>query len=171
MADSMKKKCDPAILANLSSGNEEKILNAIQELRNSGSSVYIPVLAELLLNPGFGEVRKSIISLLGDLKDKDSIPALIGAIEDQNLLAIRKELIAACWQNGLDYSSYLSLWVTLVIENDMDIAFETFTVIENLDILPHEEIREAEIIRINHALRHADGMKEYLLKELRGILA
>lgn len=171
MADSTQKKSDPAILANLHSGNEEKILNAVQELRNSGSSVYIPVLAELLLNTGFDEVRKSIISLLGDLKDKDSIPAIIGAIENQNLFAIRKELITACWKNGLDYSPYLSLWVTLVIENDMDIAFEAFTVIENLDILPDAAIREAEIIRINHALRQADEMKGYLLKELRGILA
>jgi hypothetical protein len=53
----------------------------------------------------------------------------------------------------------------------MDIAFEAFTVIENLDQLPDAEIREAEIRKINQALQNADNLKTYLLKELRSILA
>jgi len=171
MTESSKKKTDQAIIADLSSGIEEKILNAIQVLRHSGSPLYIPLLADLLIASGFDEVRKSILSLFADMKDKESVPVMVEIIENDRYRTIRKELIASCWLSGLDYSPYLPKLVSWVIENDMDIAFEAFTLIENLDHLPDAQTREAEIIRINHALRQADSLKSYLLKELRGILA
>jgi len=167
----MTKKADPAILTQLMSTNEEVVLQALQELRSSGSPVYIPVFAEMLLT-GIGvEVRNGILGLLGELKEKESAHVLVETIQNEHFLPVRKELIAACWQNGLDYAPWLSQFVDWVIGHEMEIAFEAFTVIENLETFPEDEIREAEIRKINHALQDADQVKAYLLKELRGIIA
>jgi len=171
MTETPKKKIDPLKEANLRSKDEEVVLNALNDLRDSGSAVYLPLMAEILLTSEFEDVRKSVLSVLGELKDKDSVPWFMDILEDIRYLPVRKELMAACWQNGLDYSPYLERLVDWVIGNEMDIAFEAFTIIENLDHLPDASVREAEIVKINRALKEADALKSYLLRELRGILA
>jgi len=171
MTNLQQKKTDPLIVSHLRSLNEETVLKALSDLRYSGSAVYLPVLADVLMRTGFSEVRRSIQSVLGELKDPATIPVMMEIIEDDRFLPVRKEVLAACWQNGLDFSPYLTRFVDWVIENEMDIAFEAFTVIENLDQLPDAEIREAEIRKINQALQNADNLKTYLLTELRSILA
>ncbi len=159
------------VLNHLHSLNEETVLKALSDLRYSGSAAYLPILADVLMQTGFKEVRKSIQSVLGELKDPAAIPVMMEIIDDDRFLPVRKDVLAACWQNGLDFSPYLSRFVDWVIENEMDIAFEAFTVIEYLDQLPDAGIREAEIRKINQALQNADSLKTYLLKELRSILA
>lgn len=174
MTSTHSNKADPDVIANLYSGDDETVLKTISDLHFSGSVVYLPFLGDLLIKRQENtavEVRKAIFSLLGELKDQESVPYLISFIDSEAWLPVRKELIASCWQNGLDYRDYLAKFVDWVIENEMDIAFEAFTVIENLEHFPADDIREAEIVKINHALRNADSLKSYLLKELRGILA
>lgn len=171
MTNNQKKKTDPVVMANLTSGIEDTVLKTVNNLRSSGSANYLPILADTLMNTNSEEVRKIILSMFGELKDKASVEVLMDMIDDQHFLPIRKELITSCWQNGLDFSPYLSRFVDWVIETDMEIAFEAFTVIENLDYLPEADIREIEIEKINRALPHADKLKTYLLTELRGVLA
>ncbi|HEX2394553.1 MAG TPA: hypothetical protein VHI78_04365, partial [Bacteroidales bacterium] len=38
--------------------------------------------------------------------------------------------VAACWQSGLDFSSYLQVFAGLFIQGDYSTALEAFTVIE-----------------------------------------
>ena len=72
----------------------------------------------------------------------------------------------ACWQNGLDYSLFLLVFVDFVIKEDWETAFEAFTVIENMEFLPENEtIAEAEL-KIQQALPSATGQNEYFLKEI-----
>lgn len=171
MTNAQQKKADPQIISKLGSADETVVLNAVEDLRATGSSVYIPYLADMLLNGTFQEAGKSVLSLLGDLKDKDSVPVMMEIIENENYLPVRKDFVSACWQNGLDYSDYLARFVDLVIESEMDIAFEAFTVIENAEYFPDPSVREKEIAKINRALKSADSLKSYLLTELRRILA
>lgn len=167
----MTKKTDPAVIIQLMSPHEEVVLQALQDLRSGGSPVYIPVLAEILLTGNGMEIRNKVLGLLGDLKEKESARVLVETIQNEHFLPVRKELIAACWQNGLDYSPWLPQFVDWVIAHETEIAFEAFTVIENLENFPDAEIRETEIRKINQALQDADPTKAYLLKELRGIIA
>lgn len=171
MANAPKQKTNPVVISQLSSETEETVIHAVNRLRTSGSSVYIPILVKLLASTNSPSVRKSILLLLGELKDKQSVTVLIEAIHDTENLPVRKELIAACWSNGLDFSPHLSSFVDWVIDSDPETAFEAFTVIEHLPDLPDSVIREAEIRKINRALVSAEGVKKYLLTELRGILA
>lgn len=171
MTNSPLLKTDPQVVARLQSNKEETVIKTLNDLRSSGSSAYLPIMADLWVRSGSSEVKNNIRSIFGELKDKSSIPVMISLIEDTTFLPVKKEMMAACWQNGMDYSPYLAKFVDWVIDNDMDIAFEAFTVIENLDHYPGKDICEVEIVKINRALQNADSLKSYLLKELRGILA
>lgn len=159
------------MIARLRSDNESILLQAISDLHETGSPQYLPVLAEILLDTEFEQARKSILKLLGELKDKDAAAVMISLISDKAFLSIRRELLAACWQNGLDYSPWLPQLVGWVIDSELEVAFEAFTIIENLDQFPSADIREAEVVKINKALKEANQTKSYLLKELRGIIA
>lgn len=165
------RKTDAALVSQLESGVESHVLEAIAQLRESGTPAYLPVLGETLLATTFPEVRKRLLALFGELKSVAAVPFLAGLLSDVRFVAFRKELAGACWQNGLDFSPHLPLFVDLVIENEIEIAFEAFTVIENLDHFPAPEICEKEVVKIDRALQTAEGNKVYLLQELRGIIA
>ena len=171
MANTAGSKTVPAMIARLRSDNVSILLQAISDLHETGSPLYLPLLAEILLETESEQVRKSIYKLLGELKDKDAAPVLISLIRDKVNLGIRRELLAACWQNGLDYSPWLPQLVDWVIDSELEVAFEAFTIIENLEQFPAADIREAEVVKINKALKEATQTKSYLLKELRGIIA
>jgi hypothetical protein len=171
MTNIPQQKTDPQLVANLQSNKEEMVIKTLNDLRFSGSAAYLPLLTDIWIRTGSSEVKNNIRSIFGELKDKSCIPVMISLIEDITKLPVKKELLAACWQNGMDFSPYLAKFVDWVIETEMDIAFEAFTVIENLDYYPDKNVREAEIVKINRALQNADSLKSYLLKELRGTLA
>lgn len=171
MTDNVQKKTNPAIIRQLSSGVEEQLLSAITGLRETGNQLYMPDLLRLLRDSAFEAVKQEIRKLFIDLKDKNAVPYLIDAIADSEYASIRKDLLSCCWQSGFDFAGYLSFFVDQVILNDWEVAFEAFTVIENLETFPSHDILENEIKKINRVLPSSEGNKKYLLTELRSILA
>jgi hypothetical protein len=167
----MKEKTDPNIIQDLHSGKESLILSKIDHLRETGNPLYIPFLIDLLLKSESEEVRRNILLFLSDMKDRNAKPYMIEAIENEKYTSLQKELLTCIWQNSLDYSDYLSLFIGLVIHSEFETAFEAFTVIDNLEELPPKEVIEPEIQRINKALEKSAGSKIYLLQELRSILS
>jgi HEAT repeat protein len=171
MTEFQQGKIQPAIIAKLNSGNESEILHAIDKIRVSGKPEYLPYLMPLLNKTSPVIVKDMALELLGDLKDPKAIPYLIDAINNEDLILCRKELVACCWQNGLDFSIQLPFFVDLVINNEFEIAFEAFTVIENLEFFPSEEIRLSEIHKIDNAIVTAMAIKANLFRALRSLLS
>jgi hypothetical protein len=112
------------------------------------------------------EIKTEIKNLLGTVKDKETINGFMRAIEDDRYKPIRKSILIACWQNGLDFSTFLPVFIDLVIKEDWEIAFEAFTVIDNLEYLPNEEIIKKSVTKINEALPAANEQKSYFLSEI-----
>lgn len=166
----MEKKPDARLITLLQSGNEKNILHTIQMLRVSGNPDYLPFLFPLLLSTSEESVRKAILELLNDLKQQKAAPLLIKTIEDPEYATVKKELIISCWQSGLDFSDRLSFFADLVVDNDFDIAFEAFTVIDSMENIPAYPDRERLIGRIEQALAAASGAKASLLRELHTLL-
>ncbi len=158
------------ILSNLKSADPEIILETIDKVRESGNSFILAGLIDLLHNTDLPEVKKSVLNLLSELKNKESVPAFIAAIKDEKYTAERKDLIACCWQNGLTYNEYLPLFIDLVINEEFMIAFEAFTVIENMVGKVEDEIIDKEIIKVKDALKNATEQKTYLLNGLLAII-
>ena len=158
------------ILNNLKSTDSEFVLETIEKIRESGNQFIMEGLFDLLHNTPFPEIRKSILVLFSELKNNESVPPLIEAVTSEKYLTERKELVACCWQNGLNYNEYLPVFIDLVIRESFMIAFEAFTVIENMYGNIPDEIIDREITKVEDALREADEDKTYLLKGLLTII-
>ena len=120
------------ILKGLQSADSLKVIETLEELRVSGKASDIPFLIELLHLTQNPDIKSKITDLFANLKESNAIPLIIETIQNQKYAPEMKDLVASCWGNGLDYSSYLSLFVDLLIENEFLIAFEAYTVIVNM---------------------------------------
>ena len=154
------------ILKGLKSGDSQIVIETIAELRESGNIAYIPLLLDLLSSAQDQEIKKSISGLFSNLKDKDAIPFILSAIQDTKYAPELKELVSSCWENGLDYSKYLTLFVDLLIQNDFRIAFEAYTVIMNTENRINQEIIDQEIDRLEKILSATSDEKRPLILDV-----
>lgn len=160
------EKIDPKIKQNLFSSKNEIVISAINEIKNRGNSLYLPILFELLKTNTDKEVEEEIVNLLGTVKEKESVNSFMRAIEDEKFKTIRKQLLTACWQNGLDFSTFLPVFVDQIINEDWEIAFEAFTIVDNLETLPSEAIVNVAIEKIRNAMNNVNEQKQYFLHEI-----
>ena len=114
-SDHTKNEHD-TLLKGLLSTDPEKVIETIEELRVSGETNDIPVLLEMLHLSKDKEIKSKIHSLLANLKDVQTIPLLIAAIQNERYAPELQQLVSSCWENGLDYTPYLSLFVDLLIQ-------------------------------------------------------
>ncbi len=159
-------KIDEQIKKNLFSANPDVVISAIEAIKNNGNKFYIPILFDLLNSSPEVEIESEIKSLLGTVKDKETVNSFMRAIEDDKYKPIRKSILIACWQNGLDFSTFLPVFVDLIVEEDWEIAFEAFTLIDNLEFLPGEEIISKTVSRIMDAVPVVNDQKSYFLNEI-----
>jgi len=154
------------ILRGLKSGDSQKVIETIAELRESGNVAYIPLLLDMVSSSQNPEIRKKISELFSNLKDSDAIPLIISAIQSQKYEMELKRLVSSCWENGMDYSQYISLFVDLLIEKDMEVAFEAYTVIMNTENKVDQAIIDLEIERLEKALVSVSDLKRQLLLDV-----
>lgn len=162
-----RHKINKEIQNQLFSANNEIVVAAVQKIRSHGNSLYIPILLDLLISNPDNEIEKEILKLLGNIKAKNAVPLLVKALQDPTYKSVQKNILTACWQNGLNYDDYLPFFVDIVINEDWETAFEAFTLIENMEHLPEPEIVESTIQKIDVAINSATGKTEYFLKEIR----
>ncbi|GET29584.1 HEAT repeat domain-containing protein [Prolixibacter sp. SD074] len=158
------------ILTNLQSEDPLMVIETIKELRETGNSSYIPVLVELLHSTDNPEIRQKIIRLLAELKYSDAIPRIVEAINNKRYASELKELVSICWENSLDFSPYLSLFVDLVIESEFMVAFEAFTVIENMVGEIDALYKNEQVEKLRAAKATAPAEKMSLLEDLERII-
>lgn len=159
-------KINTALRDKLFSTNSETVISAVQSLKESGNKSYLPILFELLLANSEENVQEEILKLLGTIKDKETIPVFIEALQNPKYASIRKEMTMACWQNGMDFSQYFGVFTDLVINEEWEIAFEAFTVIENFEQFPPLEEMKPIKLKIAGALKNAGEQKQYFLEEI-----
>lgn len=161
-----KTKINQAIRTQLFSADKDQVLAALNKLKESGNKDYLPILFELMVAGCEQDVEKEIQKLLGTIKDKETIPVFINALQEDRYEPIRKNITTACWQNGLDFSANIEVFVDVVINENWETAFEAFTVIDNMEHLPSPEVMKPIKLRIARALKIADEKKAYMLEEL-----
>jgi nicotinate-nucleotide pyrophosphorylase len=104
--------------------------------------------------------------LFANLKESDAIPLIVEAIQNQKYAPELKELVASCWENGLDYSNYLTLFVDLLIDSDFLVAFEAYTVIVNMTAKIDQAKIDVEIDRLEEAMKTASDQKKALMLDV-----
>ena len=164
------QKAKTSTINRLNSEDSNVAISAISELKESGNASYIPILIELLHSTDNEEIKSKVTRLLAELKHSDAIPLIIEAIENKKYANELRFLVSACWENGLDYSTHLSLFVDLVVEHDLMVALEAYTVITNMTGRISKEIAEKESRKIREAMLQADNQKKELLHDLLDFL-
>jgi len=160
------QKLDTHIKNDLFATNAERVISAINRIKERGNKLYLPILFELLASQPEAEVEKEIEKLLSTVKSKDTVSYFAEALENEKFKSIQKTLLTACWQNGLDFSNYLPVFVEIVITGTWENAFEAFTVIDNMEYLPEPQVVDLVIDRIHIALKTANEQNQYLLREI-----
>jgi len=154
----------------IKSGNPELIDHALDEIKNKGDETFIAPLVEFIHQNLTNVVKEKIYQLLIDLKHENSVDPLVNALKNENDPDILERLVASCWQNGLNYSKHLPFFVQLVIDQEFQIAFEAFTVIENMYGKIDSDVEKALLDQIGKGLQNTDERKHYLLKGMLEII-
>jgi hypothetical protein len=159
-------KINEQIKQDLFSAETNVVLSAIEKIKKHGNKLYIPLLFDLLNSSPETEIETEIKNLLGTVKDKETINSFMRAIEDEKYKSIRKTILVACWQNGLDFSTFMPVFIDLIISENWEVAFEAFTVVDNLEFLPGKEIIKISEDKIQRALPNAGEQTKYFLHEI-----
>lgn len=159
-------KPNQQIVSKLQSQNHELVLETVEQLRSSGNLSYLPFLFEILHSSSNTEINSAILKLLADIKHVDVIPQLVAAIQDENNHKIRKELVSICWENGLDFCANLPLFVDLVINEELEVAFEAYTVIVNMEGKISPEVLNSETEKMETVLNKLGEQKKHLLIDI-----
>ncbi|HKJ42223.1 MAG TPA: HEAT repeat domain-containing protein [Sunxiuqinia sp.] len=163
-------KINKGTVNRLNSADSEVAIKTINELGDKGNAAYVPVLVELLHSTDNAEIKKRIARLLSTLKHSDAIPLIIDAIENKKYANELKYLVSACWENGMDYSKHLSLFIDLVIEQEFLVAFEAYTVITNMTGRISQQIADQESRKLKEAMIQTDNQKKELFHDLLDFL-
>lgn len=122
-----------SILKDFKAADSTIVLAAIKKNRKEGNSATFKALLDTLKETDEPTVEASIIEFLYDLKDEESVPVLIQAIEDEEMTYYHSFLVAAFWQSAIDGSEHLDVFVRAAIKGEYMTSLEALTVVENFD--------------------------------------
>lgn len=166
MTSKINKPGDPQIIQQLASSDEEIVSGALEKLRDAGNTSYLPLLFGLFRPEVAPSIKGKVRSLLADVKKPEMVELLLEAIRNQKYEAGRAEIVSVCWENGLDFSAHLPFFVELVIENDLAVAFESYTVILNMEGKSDASLISGLIDKMESALPIASEGQAQLLRDI-----
>ncbi len=152
------------------SGNLDVIDHALDEIKSTGDDTYIAPLIEYVHQNLSREYKEKVFQLFDDLKLEDSVDQLVCEIKKVTDNDVLERLVASCWQNGLNYSKHLPYFAQLVMDQEFQIAFEAFTVIENMYGKIDRDVENELLATIEKKLPDADERKQYLLKGMLDLI-
>lgn len=158
------------IIKDLLSGDNQKILVAIKQLRISGKPEAIHPILDVYIENNDAEIKQEISSLLFDLKLEKAIDELIKAISSKKYSEIKPFIISIFWQSGLDVSNHIDFLIKQAIKNDYLVCLEVLTVIENFDATFNEEEINDLILDLEEAIEEDETEKQNLLLSLKAVL-
>lgn len=164
-----KKSKIQGIHADIRSGDSDKVLKALKDIREHGTQDSIPVLIDILVNTKDELLYLEAVKILNDLKDKESTPYIIDAIQDPANAEEIITLLQVIWQAGLKVEGHLRFLVDLAMKSDNMVAFECLTILEHME----DSIEDEEAFPLISDLREAvlrknpnEAFLEMMIQEL-----
>lgn len=154
----------------LRSGNTRAVIETIEEIRLDGNISILPEVFDLMADTEEESVINKCASLLNDIKSPDAAGLLVDALKEKKYTSIHSMLLAACWQNGLDYQKDILLFAEFLISSDYQASIEAFTVIEN-SLGKIEEHQRLKLIKmLTDKLSQATPEKQILMKSMISVI-
>lgn len=127
-----RQKKEKVLIAKLQSQNKSQIIEALQEIKESGTIALLPYIFDLINENIENEVKQEVYFILSNIHDKNAPQYYIKAIEEKDFGSLKSEVISLCWQSSLDFSPYIETFAQIMLNTeDFQTALEAFTVIEN----------------------------------------
>lgn len=134
----------------LFSANEKKVLSTLSNISEKGYSEIVTDLIKLYSETSSQTIKDQTLFIFNNLKDKNSVEFFIQGLKKVKNDDIRIPLISACWQNGLDFSPFLSYFSDIIANENINHAIEAFSVIEsNISLLSEKQIESLK----NHVIK------------------
>lgn len=166
----MENNQNKELFKHLQSADKNQVLDAIKALRDEGKDSILELLTKIYLNNTDKEIESAIYKIFCDLKNQHSAESIIELIKNPEYRAARKMLVSSCWQSRLNYIIHLETFIDLVITEPFEIAFEAFTVIENLDTRVSEERKNELVAFVDANLDKCLDDNQVLADDLKSII-
>jgi cellobiose phosphorylase len=157
------------IIKKLKSENSVLQLETLKYITKEGNKDILTEVISLLNITDETEIRDEIITILENLKEQECVLDLATAIGNHNYKEILPILVSACWKNGLDYNEHLEIFTDVFIQSDFQLAFDAFTVIDNIETIDHA-IADKCLLRLENAVEDIKEDKRPLYFELINII-
>lgn len=142
----------------------------IQMVRKQGNVATLPDLLLLAADAHFQAIQKPVLQLVADLKSQEAVPMLMETLHQPAIAPIKKAYVEALWQNGLDFSDYLSDFVDIIIEGSYPLAIEAFSVLDGTDAVFDSELVKQQVDKLKTAITEEPGEKKLFLKSVIDML-
>jgi hypothetical protein len=150
----------------LASTNETIVLKKLHSLKSTGNAKILPLVLDLLTTSKSEIIISEVITMMGQLKDPKCTPVIVEYIQGKKVGEYLSDLIASCWQSGLDFSQYLAAFAECFITGNYQVALESFTVIEEMLINSDKKLIEDCRTYLLDQEKNIDPEKKLLFKEL-----
>ena len=157
------------IIKKLRSKNSSEILDTLKYIIKEGNKDILIEVIDLLYKTNETAVRNEVIKIIENLKNQNSVPVIIDAIENPDYRDILIILIASCWKNGLNFNEYITNFTEIFIQSEFLLAFEAFTVIDNIDYID-SQLANTCLLRLESSAEEITEDKEALYYELIDII-
>jgi hypothetical protein len=165
MSQAKRSALDKAFAALLHE-DDAKALEALATIQAKGDATAILPLLQTLAGTDDAARQRRIQAMLFQIKVKDAAAELGRALDMPDLLDVRKTVIAAFWNAGLDAAPWTERLVEIAMEGDAEECFEVLTVMENQELLPEKAARRA-LNKVSKAVTaEKDPYKKALLADL-----
>lgn len=166
MTEKKKTMIDKAFAA-LLSDDDAKALEALAVIHEKGDVASIFPLLQALATTDDPARQRRIQSLLYQVKVKDAAAEFARALDMPELLPVRKTVISAFWNAGLDTQPYTERLLQVAVEGDAEEAFEVLTVLENQELLPEKAARLGLSLVKKAAASEQDAYKKAIMIDLQ----
>lgn len=120
-------------------------------------------LIELLASNRNRQFKENALRELKSEAGKELLMKAIAVTEDYK---IRRALVAACWEAGLDFSRYLSFFVQLALISDFESCLDVLTIIEDMQGPFDKKMLDESIAKLGAGKSKAGAQKKTLLDDM-----
>ncbi len=94
------------------------------------------------------------------LKENKAQGVLVNAIEQVKKAEQKAQLVAACWETGLDFGNYFLHFITLTIQPDYIIALEALTVLQEMEADIDTDRLQKALVQLQKSKNQSDIVME-----------
>ncbi|MCQ2607322.1 MAG: hypothetical protein MJ197_01360 [Bacteroidales bacterium] len=154
-----------------SSENESLIHDAISYIHENGSVKMLPLLFDLLIQTTSESLKRDVYACLVDTKSSEAIDVFVSALQNKDLVAEKKEILATMWQTNMDFSKSADLFVKILLEDTYETAIEAFTNLELCSENLGEEQKQSLVTTLTEGVQNDKSEKSVLIQEAIQILS